>query len=97
MTQEQVLQLLDSYSPDHYPAITFHATASFAEFRIKFNDEWSIIKFTDEYYSGAYELYSSKYFDDVFRSTALQDCVDQILAIHPLLLFNPINSPERFL
>lgn len=98
MTQEQALQILATYNPDHYPDLIFPPLASFSEFHVKFNNhQWSIIKFTNDLYNGAYELYSPEFLDDVARFSTFEACINYILAIHPQLLFDPINSPERFL
>lgn len=97
MTQDQAIQILSTYNPDHYPDLTFPSRGGFSEFHVKFNLQWSIIKFTNDYYNGAYELYSPEFLDDIARFPTFEACIDHILAIHPQLLFDPINSPERFL
>ena len=97
MTQDQALQILSTYNPDHYPDLFFPTLSSIFGFHVKFNRQWSIIEFTSDFYNGAYELYSPEFLDDIARFPTFQDCIDYILAIHPQLLFDPVNSPERFI
>lgn len=96
MTTTDIHELLDTYSPDHYPAVSCDYQNSIIQFSIHL-DSYSIIKFIPDYYDGHYEVYNPKTLEDIYRAPTLADIVDYLISIDPSLLYSPILSPERFL
>lgn len=96
MTITAFTSVLQSFNPDHLPSIRQGVSDTLCTDRFTI-DDYSIIKFVSEHYSGNWEVYNPGKFDDVYRSPTLVGIIEFILTFDPGFLYSPTAHPELFI